>query len=52
MVKLKEEGTVWGYDVQYLMTGILNQHPRTAIAFTEQERTDYANFYCELIEKD
>ena len=52
MTKLKEEGVVWGYDLQYLMTGILNQHPRAAIAFTEQNRKDYADFYCELIERD
>ncbi|MCD7868449.1 MAG: aldolase catalytic domain-containing protein [Clostridiales bacterium] len=51
MMKLKEEGMVWGYDLQYLMTGILNQHPRTAIQFTEEKRKDYADFYCELIEK-
>lgn len=52
MTRLKQEGVVWGYDVQYLMTGILNQHPRTAIAFTEEGRTDYADFYCELVERD
>lgn len=52
MTKLKAEGTVWGYDLQYLMTGILNQHPRTAIVFTEAGRTDYAEFYCELVERD
>ena len=28
MNRLKEEGVVWGYDLQYLMTGLLNQHPR------------------------
>ena len=52
MAKLKEEGIVWGYDLQYLMTGILNQHPRTAIQFTEDGRKDYAAFYCELIGRD
>ena len=49
MNKLKEEGTVWGYDLQYLMTGLLNQHPRTAIEFTKNKRKDYAEFYKELI---
>lgn len=48
MKKLQEEGTVWGYDLQYLMTGILNQHPRTAIAFTNEKRKDYADYYKEL----
>lgn len=48
MIKLKEEGTVWGYDLQYLMTGQLNQHPRTAIQFTKENRKDYAEFYKEI----
>lgn len=52
MVKLKEEGVVWGYDLQYLMTGLLNQHPRTAIAFTKDKRSDYAEFYKEVVAQD
>lgn len=52
MEKLKQEGVVWGYDLQYLMTGVLNRHPRSAIQFTEEKRKDYADFYCELIGKD
>lgn len=48
MMKLKDEGTVWGYDMQYLMTGQLNQHPRTAIQFTKDKRRDYAEFYNEI----
>ncbi|MBO5509187.1 MAG: aldolase catalytic domain-containing protein [Lachnospiraceae bacterium] len=50
MVKLKEQGIVWGYDVQYLITGLMNQHPRTAIAFTKDKRKDYAEFYKEILE--
>ncbi|MCI7232577.1 MAG: nucleoid-structuring protein H-NS, partial [Oscillospiraceae bacterium] len=46
----KEDGVVWGYDLQYLMTGQLNQHPRTAIQFTKENRRDYANFYSEIHE--
>ncbi len=49
MVKLRESGIVWGYDIQYLMTGLLNQHPRSAIQFTKERRKDYAEFYNELI---
>lgn len=49
MVKLKEDGVVWGYDLPYLMTGLLNQHPRTAIAFTKDKRTDYSEYYKELL---
>lgn len=52
MKKLKQEGVVWGYDLQYLMTGLLNQHPRTAIAFTKDNRTDYAEFYKEVVAQD
>jgi 4-hydroxy 2-oxovalerate aldolase len=26
---------LWGYDLPYLLTGVLNQHPRTAIKFKE-----------------
>lgn len=52
MAKLIEEGVVWGYDFQYLMTGLLNQHPRTAIAFTKEKRKDYSEFYKELMVQD
>ena len=52
MRKLKEDGIVWGYDLQYLMTGLLNQHPRTAIDFTKNKRTDYAEFYKEVVIHD
>lgn len=50
--KLKSEGVVWGYDLQYLVTGVLNQHPRTAIAFTKDGRNDYSEFYKEMVDKD
>lgn len=49
MSKLKKDGIVWGYDLQYLITGILNQHPRMAIAFTKDKRGDYASFYNEML---
>ena len=48
MLKLKEEGVLWGYDLQYLITGLLNQHPRAAIAFTKDKRADYTAFYTEI----
>ncbi len=50
--KLKHDGVVWGYDIQYLLTGYLNQHPRTAIAFTKEEREDYFAFFQELQENE
>lgn len=52
MTKLKEDGVVWGYDLQYLMTGLLNQHPRTAIQFTKEKRNDYSAFYREVVVQD
>ncbi len=52
IIKLKEEGVVWGYDIPYLLTGRLNQHPRDAIRFMADKRTDYAAFYQYLYDKD
>jgi len=52
LMPLKAQGVVWGYDLQYLATGLLNQHPRTAIAFTSEGRKDYAEFYQELMNLD
>ena len=50
--KLREDGVVWGYDIQYLLTGLLNQHPRTAIQFTKDNRKDYSEFYNEIVAQD
>lgn len=49
---LKAEGIVWGYDMQYLITGLLNQHPRSAIAFTKDKRDDYSKFYDEMLSQE
>ena len=38
IVPLRESGVVWGYDIPYLLTGILNQHPKTAIQFEKEKR--------------
>ncbi len=50
MEGLKRKGVVWGYDLQYLLTGLLNQHPRAAIKFTREGRSDHAAFLKELEE--
>lgn len=50
--KIKEEGAVWGYDVPYLLTGVLNSHPRTAIAFIKENRRDYSKLYKELLDNE
>lgn len=52
MLKLKSEGLVWGYDVPYLLTGILNVHPRSAIEYIKENKTDYAEFYQGLWDKE
>ena len=34
------------------MTGVYNQHPRTAIAFTKDKRTDYTEYFKELTSQE
>lgn len=50
MKELKDNGVVWGYDLQYMLTGQLNRHPREAMDFTAKKRTDYSEFYKSLLE--
>ena len=50
IVPLRESGLKWGYDVPYLLTGIMNQHPKTAIQFMKEERTDYNSLYLDLLD--
>lgn len=45
ITRLKAEGLLWGYDIPYMLTGVMNQHPRSAIAFTNEKKTDYTGFY-------
>ena len=52
MLPLKKTGLVWGCDVQYMLTGQQNQHPRTASAFTAEQREDYAAFYQSLLDRE
>lgn len=52
IIPLKESGVVWGYDVQYMLTGQLNRHPREAMAFTASKRQDYCEFYKSLLDND
>lgn len=36
----------WGFDVPYMLTGMLNRHPRTAMAFnTSDDQGDYVKFF-------
>ena len=52
MLPLKASDIVWGCDVQYMLTGQQNQHPRSAMAFTADKRTDYFNFYQTLLDRE
>lgn len=51
MIPLKQNGLVWGYDIPYLLTGRLNQHPSSAIDYMKEQRSDYTEFYTDLLEK-
>jgi 4-hydroxy 2-oxovalerate aldolase len=48
MANLKASGLQWGYDTAYLLTGILNQHPRAAISYIKSGRKDITKFYSEI----
>lgn len=50
IIKLREEGNQWGFDIPYLLTGVLNSHPSSAIQFVKEGRHDYSLFYQELID--
>jgi len=50
MLPMREE-IEWGYILPYMITGILNEHPRAAIAMRKTENRDkYAEFYEEILE--
>ncbi|MDE6398947.1 MAG: aldolase catalytic domain-containing protein [Clostridiales bacterium] len=51
MLALKRE-CAWGYDTPYLLTGLFNSHPKSAIAFMKDERTDYENLMRDLLDLD
>jgi 4-hydroxy 2-oxovalerate aldolase len=42
----------WGFDIPYMMTGLLNQHPRAAIKFNASaDNGNYVKFYDTLIDE-
>lgn len=44
---------LWGFDVPYMITGLLNQHPRAAIEFnTTEHRGNLVKFFDSLTEKE
>ena len=42
----------WGYSIPYMITGLLNEHPRTAIKARDEGNTNYTKFYDDLIDED
>jgi 4-hydroxy 2-oxovalerate aldolase len=43
----------WGYSIPYLVTGMLNEHPRSAMQVRESKhKDDYLAFYDQMVEKD
>jgi 4-hydroxy 2-oxovalerate aldolase len=47
------EKLLWGFDVPYMITGMLNQHPRAAIEFNAGEhRGNLVKFFDSLTEKE
>ena len=42
----------WGFDIPYLLTGIFNSHPSSAINFIKEGRTDYSRLQQELMDMD
>ena len=50
MIPMRKE-IEWGYLIPYMITGILNEHPRTAIAYRQTKDKDkYAEFYEQMRE--
>lgn len=42
----------WGYEIPYMLTGQLNEHPRSAIKAIKDEDTNYVKFYNTLTDAD
>jgi len=49
---LREE-LKWGFDVPYMITGLMNRHPRSAIEFNQSEdKGDYVKFFDKIVDLD
>ena len=44
ILPLKEQGVIWGYDIPYLLTGQLNQHPTDYLTAQSRVCTGYFLF--------
>lgn len=47
IIPLRKE-IYWGYDIPFMLTGQLNEHPRSAISFNKDGKTDYVKLYNDL----
>jgi len=48
MIPLREK-IEWGFHIPYLITGMLNEHPRSAMTFMDEPvRGDFADFYDQI----
>ena len=52
MQKLRDQGAVWGYSLPYLLTGVFNRHPSSAIRYTKENRNDITAFWQELLDQE
>lgn len=41
MLELKKQGNLWGYNTSYMLTGLTNKHPRSAIEATKKGDTNF-----------
>jgi 4-hydroxy 2-oxovalerate aldolase len=44
----------WGFDLSYMITGLMNQHPRAAMAYLDKaaaDRESIVDFYDAAIEQ-
>ena len=48
-----KEKLMWGYDIPYMVTGQLNQHPRDAMEFNAGDnRSNIVSFYDRMVEEE
>ena len=53
LIEPLREQLLWGFDIPYMITSLLNQHPRAAIQFNSSEnRGNLVMFYDSMIEEE
>lgn len=53
IMKLKEEGLKWGFDIPYMITGQLNRHPRAAMKnIGTDDWEQYTKFFDSILDED